>query len=65
MDAFLPFDNPFEAYTRRRKDNRGDQRMTCDFSLSKNMPFLPPIHRYKDVNLGGGALLDMGIYLLM
>jgi dihydrodiol dehydrogenase / D-xylose 1-dehydrogenase (NADP) len=41
------------------------QRMTCDFSLQKDMASLPPTHRYKDVNLGGGALLDIGVYPLM
>lgn len=29
------------------------------------MEALPPTHRYKDVNLGGGALLDIGVYPLM
>lgn len=41
------------------------QRMTCDFSLYKDMDSLPATHRYKDVNLGGGALLDIGVYPLM
>lgn len=40
-------------------------RLTCDFSLQKDMDALPPTHRYKDVNLGGGALLDIGVYPLM
>lgn len=40
-------------------------RLTCDFSLEKDMEALPPTHRYKDVNLGGGALLDIGVYPLM
>jgi dihydrodiol dehydrogenase / D-xylose 1-dehydrogenase (NADP) len=40
-------------------------RLTCDFSLQKDMEALPPTHRYKDVNLGGGALLDIGVYPLM
>lgn len=39
--------------------------MTCDFSLAKDMASLPANHRYKDVNLGGGALLDIGVYPLM
>jgi predicted dehydrogenase len=39
--------------------------MFCDFSLEKNMETLPPTHRYKDPALGGGALLDIGIYTLM
>jgi dihydrodiol dehydrogenase / D-xylose 1-dehydrogenase (NADP) len=41
------------------------QRMFCDFSLGKDMPSLPASHRYKDVSLGGGALLDIGVYPLM
>jgi dihydrodiol dehydrogenase / D-xylose 1-dehydrogenase (NADP) len=41
------------------------QRMTCDFSIDKKMESLPATHRYKDVNLGGGALLDIGVYPLM
>jgi dihydrodiol dehydrogenase / D-xylose 1-dehydrogenase (NADP) len=41
------------------------QRMFCDFSLAKDMPSLPATHRYKDVSLGGGALLDIGVYPLM
>jgi dihydrodiol dehydrogenase / D-xylose 1-dehydrogenase (NADP) len=40
-------------------------RLTCDFSLQKDMEALPPTHRYKDVNLGGGSLLDIGVYPLM
>ncbi len=40
-------------------------RLTCDFSLQKDMEALPSTHRYKDVNLGGGALLDIGVYPLM
>jgi predicted dehydrogenase len=40
-------------------------RMTCDFSLQKDMKNLPATHRYKDINLGGGALLDIGVYPLM
>jgi len=39
--------------------------MTCDFSLQKDMENLPATHRYKDINLGGGALLDIGVYPLM
>ncbi|PMD34231.1 NAD(P)-binding protein [Hyaloscypha variabilis F] len=41
------------------------QRLTCDFSLDKEMETLPASHRYKDINLGGGALLDIGVYPLM
>jgi predicted dehydrogenase len=40
-------------------------RLTCDFSLQKDVEALPPTHRYKDVNIGGGALLDIGVYPLM
>lgn len=40
-------------------------RLTCDFSLQKDMEALPRTHRYKDANLGGGALLDIGVYPLM
>jgi dihydrodiol dehydrogenase / D-xylose 1-dehydrogenase (NADP) len=40
-------------------------RLICDFSLQKDMDALPPAHRYKDVNSGGGALLDIGVYPLM
>jgi dihydrodiol dehydrogenase / D-xylose 1-dehydrogenase (NADP) len=42
----------------------GIDRLTCDFSLQKDMDALPPTHRYKDVNSGGGALLDIGVYPL-
>jgi dihydrodiol dehydrogenase / D-xylose 1-dehydrogenase (NADP) len=41
------------------------QRMTCDFSIQKHMNSLPVTHPYKDVKLGGGALLDIGVYPLM
>lgn len=40
-------------------------RMFCDFPIPKDMPSLPPTHRYKDISLGGGTLLDIGIYPLM
>ncbi len=39
--------------------------LTCDFSLQKDMDALPPTHRYKVVNLGGGASIDIGVYPLM
>lgn len=39
-------------------------RMFCDFGIPMNIPSLPPTHRYRDLALGGGALLDIGIYPL-
>jgi len=40
-------------------------RLTCDFSLQKDMEALPPTHRYKDFNLDGDAIPDVGVYPLM
>lgn len=40
-------------------------RMFCDFGLDINVASLPPTHRLKDLKLGGGALLDLGVYPLM
>jgi len=34
----------------------GIDRLTCDFSLQKDMDALPPTHRSKDVHLGGGGV---------
>lgn len=39
-------------------------RLFCDFGIPMNIPSLPPTHRYRDLALGGGALLDIGIYPL-
>ncbi|KAK0101470.1 hypothetical protein ONS95_006641 [Cadophora gregata] len=40
-------------------------RMFCDFALDINIASLPPTHRLKNLELGGGALLDLGVYPLM
>ncbi|KAJ9603563.1 hypothetical protein H2200_011749 [Cladophialophora chaetospira] len=39
-------------------------RMSSDFSLLIDIPNLPDTSRYKDLNLGAGTLLDLGIYPL-
>ncbi|ETI24927.1 hypothetical protein G647_04297 [Cladophialophora carrionii CBS 160.54] len=39
-------------------------RMASDFSLLIDIPNLPDTSRYKDLNLGAGTLLDLGIYPL-
>ena len=39
-------------------------RMSSDFSLLIDIPNLPDTSRYKDLNLGAGTLLDIGIYPL-
>jgi len=39
-------------------------RTFCDFSLDIDIPSLPETSRYKDVALGAGSLLDIGIYSL-
>jgi predicted dehydrogenase len=39
-------------------------RMSSDFSLLVDIPNLPDTSRYKDLNLGAGTLLDIGIYPL-
>jgi predicted dehydrogenase len=39
-------------------------RMSSDFSLFVDIANLPPTSRYKDLNLGAGTLLDIGIYPL-
>ena len=41
------------------------RRLFVDFSIPKDMPSLQPTRRYKDLSLGGGALLDIGVYPLM
>ncbi|KAL2074548.1 hypothetical protein VTL71DRAFT_8326 [Oculimacula yallundae] len=40
-------------------------RMFCDFGLDTNIGSLPATHRLKSLDLGGGALLDLGVYPLM
>jgi len=40
-------------------------RMFCDFGLDINVDSLPSTHRLKNLELGGGALLDLGVYPLM
>jgi predicted dehydrogenase len=39
-------------------------RMRSEFSLLVDIPSLPATSRYKDINLGAGSLLDIGIYPL-
>ena len=39
-------------------------RMNSDFSLLVDIPSLPASSRYKDIKLGAGTLLDIGIYPL-
>lgn len=39
-------------------------RTFADFSLFVDIPNLPPTSRYKDLSLGAGTLLDIGIYSL-
>ncbi|PVH84861.1 NAD(P)-binding protein [Cadophora sp. DSE1049] len=40
-------------------------RMFCDFGLDINVASLPSTHRLRNLELGGGALLDLGVYPLM
>lgn len=39
-------------------------RATSNFGLNIDIPSLPATSRYKDINLGAGTLLDIGIYSL-
>ncbi|CZT50549.1 uncharacterized protein RSE6_11556 [Rhynchosporium secalis] len=39
--------------------------MFCDFRLDTGIAWFPATHRLKSLDLGGGALLDLGVYPLM
>jgi predicted dehydrogenase len=39
-------------------------RATSDFQMYVDIPGLPSTSRYKDINLGAGTVLDIGIYAL-
>ncbi|KAI1260611.1 dimeric dihydrodiol dehydrogenase [Xylariaceae sp. FL1019] len=39
-------------------------RTSCDFQMLLDIAELPPTSRYKDLQLGAGTLLDIGIYSL-
>ncbi|ODV95716.1 hypothetical protein PACTADRAFT_50398 [Pachysolen tannophilus NRRL Y-2460] len=40
------------------------RRLFVDFSYDEEIEKLPPTSRVRDINLGGGALLDIGIYTI-
>lgn len=39
-------------------------RVFCDFASGINIASLPPTSRYRDLTLGAGSLLDIGVYSL-
>lgn len=59
---FLPIINELRTLIHEEMVIGKVSRMFCDFSC--NMGSLPTTSRIKDRNLGGGALLDLGIYPL-
>ncbi|KAK6197043.1 bacterial [Scheffersomyces amazonensis] len=39
-------------------------RLKCDFSFKVDFETTPTTHRLRDIKLGGGAILDVGIYVI-
>ncbi|KAG4434822.1 hypothetical protein IFR05_009693 [Cadophora sp. M221] len=60
---FFPLVLELQHLLHKEKVIGGISRMFCDFGL--DFISLPATHRLKDLKLGGGALLDLGVYPLM
>ncbi|KAH8804507.1 hypothetical protein F5884DRAFT_409532 [Xylogone sp. PMI_703] len=61
---FLPIVQKLQQLIHIEKTIGEISRMYCDFSCDIKMDSLPPTSRMKDIKLGGGSLLDLGIYPL-
>lgn len=60
---FFPIVQTFKKLVHEDKIVGEVHRAFTDFAI-KDFDLLPSTHRLKDVNLGGGALLDIGIYAI-
>lgn len=61
---FFPLTKALQKFIHDEQKLGTIYRTFCDFSLDIDIPSLPETSRYKDISLGAGSLLDIGIYSL-